>query len=81
MRKLTKKQGLREEAKLVMWNYYKENKTTLPVWIKEYREDVIDGLMNGEDVESVFSTIVDDVERELELDGGRQCSRSISRAA
>ncbi len=65
MKNLTKKQALREEAKLVMWNYYKENKTQLPKWIREYREDVIEGLMNGEDVETVFSTIVETVEREL----------------
>jgi hypothetical protein len=65
MRKLTKKQGLREEAKLVMWNYYKENKIWLPKWIREYREDVIEGLMNGENVETVFSTIVETVEREF----------------
>ena len=67
MRNLTKKQGLREEAKLVMWNYYKENKDRLPKWIRGYREDVIEGLMNGEDVETVFSTIVETVERELVL--------------
>ena len=67
MRNLTKKQALREEAKLVMWNYYKENKARLPKWIREYREDVIEGLMNGKDVETVFSTIVETVERELAL--------------
>ena len=67
MRNLTKKQGLREEAKLVMWNFYKENKERLPKWIREYREDVIEGLMNGENVETVFSTIVEMVERELAL--------------
>ena len=67
MRNLTKKQALREEAKLVMWNYYKDNKARLPKWIREYREDVIEGLMNGEDVETVFSTIVETVERDLAL--------------
>ena len=65
MRNQTKKQGLREEAKLVMWNFYKENKERLPKWIREYREDVIEGLMNGENVETVFSTIVVTVDRDL----------------
>jgi len=67
MRNQTKQQRLREEVKLVMWNYYKENKAQLPKWIREYREDVIEGLMNGEDVETVFSTIVETMERELVL--------------
>jgi hypothetical protein len=67
MKKLTKKQSLREEAKLVMWNYYKENKGRLPKWIRGYREDVLEGLMNGRDVQTVFSTIIETVERELGL--------------
>ena len=67
MKNLTKQQRLRAEAKLVMWNYYKENKARLPKWIRGYREDVIEGLMNGKDVETVFSTIVETVERELAM--------------
>ena len=67
MRNQTKRQRLREEAKLVMWNYYKENKAQLPKWIRGYREDVLEGLMDGENVETVFSTILETVERELAI--------------
>jgi hypothetical protein len=67
MKNLTKKQALREEAKLNMWNYYKDNKNRLPKWIRGYREDVIEGLINGKDVETVFSTIVETVERDLSM--------------
>jgi hypothetical protein len=65
MRNLTKKQGLREEAKLVMWNYYKENKDRLPKWIREYREEIISGIESGQKVEMVFNTIIDRVDEEL----------------
>jgi hypothetical protein len=47
MRKLTKKQGLREEAKLVMWNYYKENKNRGIDERGERRNSVFDDRRNG----------------------------------
>ena len=61
------KSGLREEAKLAMWLYYSEHKAWMPVWIREYREEIISGIESGQTPETVFGTIIDRVEEELAL--------------
>jgi hypothetical protein len=61
----TKKQRLRDEAKLAMWNYYSEHKAWMPEWIREYREEVISGIESGKTAEVVFNTIIDRVKAEL----------------
>ncbi len=61
----TKKQRLRDEAKLAMWNYYSEQKAWMPKWIREYREEVISGIESGQTAEVVFNTIIDRVKAEL----------------
>ncbi len=61
----TKKQRLRDEAKLAMWNYYSEHKAWMPAWIREYREEVISGIESGQTAEVVFNTIIDRVKAEL----------------
>ena len=58
MRNLTKKQGLREEAKLVMWNYYKENKDRLPKWIRGYREEILNGIIGGRSATEEFGKYI-----------------------
>jgi hypothetical protein len=58
----TKNTKLREEAKLVMWNYYQENKSTLPTWIRECREEILEKLIDGDSVNTVFSTIIESVQ-------------------
>ena len=65
MRKTRTKSGLREEAKLAMWLYYKEHKAWMPEWIREYREEIIQGIQSGTSVEDVFNEIIDRVEAEL----------------
>jgi uncharacterized secreted protein with C-terminal beta-propeller domain len=52
----------RAEAKKLMWEYYSENKASLPTWIRECREDVIEDLINGLSAETVFSKIIESVE-------------------
>jgi len=56
--KITK---LRAEAKLIMWNYYQENKSSLPKWIRECREEILEKLIDGDSVEKVFSNIIESV--------------------
>jgi hypothetical protein len=48
--------NLRTEVKIVMWNYYSENKPLFPDYIGEFREDIIAELMKGESVENVFDS-------------------------
>ena len=52
----------REESKKLMWEYYLENKSTLPKWIKECREEILDKIQIGLDVGSVFSSITENVD-------------------
>lgn len=61
----TKKQRLRYEARVTMWNYYSEHKAWMPSWIREYREDIISEIESGQRVEVVFNTIIERVEGEL----------------
>jgi hypothetical protein len=44
----------RAEAKKLMWEYYSENKASLPKWIREFREEIISDLQTGADVNIVF---------------------------
>ena len=52
----------RAEAKKLMWEYYSENKASLPTWIEECREEVIEDLINGLSAKTVFSEIIESVE-------------------
>jgi len=52
----------RTQAKKVMWEYYRDNKTSLPKWIRECREEILEGLMGGETVELVFDSFVENEE-------------------
>ena len=65
MRQTRTKQGLREEAKLAMWIYYRDHKPWMPAWIREYREEIIGEIESGKDAEEVFNVIIDRVEVEL----------------
>jgi hypothetical protein len=56
-----KLEQLRAESKRVMWEYYSAHKTTLPKYIKEYREDIIIGLMKGLSVEEVFNSVTEEI--------------------
>jgi hypothetical protein len=53
---MAKKNGTRTrtEAKKLMWEYYRDNKASLPKWIGEYREEIIDNLIFGETTEIAF---------------------------
>ena len=57
--------GLREEAKLAMWNYYSEHRAWMPKWIREHRQEILTEIQSGRDVEIVFNTIIERVEEEL----------------
>jgi len=52
----------RTQVKKVMWEYFRDNKSDLPKWIRECREEILEGLMNGTDVEQVFDSVVENVE-------------------
>jgi len=52
----------RSEAKKLMWEYYSENQASLPMWIRECREEVIEDLINGLSAKTVFSEIIESVE-------------------
>ena len=53
---MTKKKTTRTraEAKKLMWEYYRDNKETLPKWIRECREEIISDLMAGLSVQVSF---------------------------
>ncbi len=48
----------RTEAKKLMWEYYSENRVSLPTWIRECREEILEELMNGTDVGQTFESMV-----------------------
>lgn len=50
----TKEIITRAEAKKLMWEYYRDNKSSLPKWIVECREEILTSLINGSDVVDVF---------------------------
>jgi len=61
----TKETRTRAEAKKLMWEYYRDNKASLPKWIGEFREEILGNLISGVDVKSSFDPC-------LELSTGRQ---------
>ena len=60
---MTKKKGVRTraEAKKLMWEYYRDNKASLPKWIGEFREEIIEGLVSGNSLEVAFGQVLDEV--------------------
>ena len=46
----------RAEAKKLMWEYYRDNKASLPKWIVEFREEILTSLINGSEVADVFQS-------------------------
>ena len=54
---MAKKNGTRTraEAKKLMWEYYRDNKASLPKWIVEFREEIIEGLVSGSETDIVFN--------------------------
>jgi len=59
MKRMTINDRLRNEAKRAMWMYYKEHKSRMPTWIREYREEIIEGIQTGMTPEEVFNEIID----------------------
>jgi uncharacterized secreted protein with C-terminal beta-propeller domain len=55
----------RTEAKKLMWEYYSENRSSLPTWIRECREEVIEELVSGKDVRVIFYEILKTVEQNV----------------
>ena len=53
---MAKKNGTRTraEAKKLMWEYYRDNKASLPKWIGEFREEIISRLIVGDTVSEIF---------------------------
>ena len=49
----------RAEAKKLMWEYYSENKASLPTWIRECREEILERLMAGDGVVETFDSVTD----------------------
>ena len=49
----------RAAAKKLMWEYYRDNKASLPEWIGEFRDEVIVALTSGVAVDLVFSEYVE----------------------
>jgi hypothetical protein len=45
----------RAEAKKLMWEYYRDNKSTLPTSVRKYRREILDMLMIGDSIQSAFS--------------------------
>ena len=44
----------RTEAKKLMWEYYSENRESLPKWIRECREEILINLISGISPEIAF---------------------------
>ena len=47
----------RAEAKRLMWEYYRENRESLPKWIHDFREEILAELFLYRDAQSVFEGI------------------------
>ena len=56
----TKETRTRAEAKKLMWEYYRDNKASLPKWIGEFREEIITNLISGVSVQVAFELFVID---------------------
>ena len=48
----------RTEAKKLMWEYYRDNKSSLPKWIVECREAVLEHMMAGHHIELAFDVVL-----------------------
>lgn len=61
---MAKKKGTRTraEAKKLMWEYYRDNKASLPKWIGEYREEIIVGIQSRSQVDLTFEAVLESVE-------------------
>ena len=59
MTKQTNNTLSRTAAKQVMWEYYDENKTRLPKWIRECREEILERLMAGDCVVETFDSLTE----------------------
>jgi hypothetical protein len=55
---MTKKTRTRAEAKRLMWEYYRDNKQSLPRWLKKYREVIIQILIGGSTVALCFERVI-----------------------
>ena len=44
----------RAEAKKLIWEYYRDNKASLPKWIVEFREEIIKMIINGCSISQSF---------------------------
>ena len=62
----TRETRTRAEAKKLMWEYYRDNKTSLPKWIGEFREDILADLVVGVQVEHSFANVVRNAEQDTE---------------
>ena len=62
---MTKKKETRTraEAKKLMWEFYSENRSSLPKWIGECREEIVVVLMSGGTVGVAFEKFQTDVRR------------------
>ena len=65
MKRSTKNDRLRDEAKRAMWLYYKEHKSWMPEWIREFREEIIEEIRSGRDPAVIFNEIIDRVDAEV----------------
>jgi beta-galactosidase/beta-glucuronidase len=54
----------RAAAKKLMWEYYKENNADLPKWISEYREEILEALIQGKSPSFVFWSIARNVQED-----------------
>jgi hypothetical protein len=52
----------RAEAKKLMWEYYRDNRQSIPSWISQYREDLILKLRNGSSVRGAFLSLTENEE-------------------
>ena len=65
---MMKKNGkrTRAEAKKLMWEYYRDNKSDLPKWIGEFREEILTELMANSDTKLAFDQAIESVESNTE---------------
>ena len=80
---MTKKKDVRTraEAKKLMWEYYRDNKASLPKWIGEFREEVLSELRTGLLPEKVFGDIVQNEQSDTKMSLVPCNHPSIGRAA
>jgi len=57
----TKDVRTRAEAKKLMWEYYRDNKASLPKWIVECREEILGLLINGTCVADSFAENIETI--------------------